>query len=398
MMTRREWAALAAGAAGGCAAGRESAPKGDAALLGETIVFDAHCDTPGRMVRDGLNLAERRPYHQVDIPRLREGGISASFFAVFTPAGDKTETEALKRGLEMADAILEAVETYSDDFALALSTEEIEAAKRDGKIAILLSLEGGHMIDSSLAVLRQFHELGVRSMGLTHSHSTEWAKSAEDEGGPDGLAEFGKDVVRELNRLGVLIDLAHGADSTFYQTLEITKAPIISSHTACRALVDTPRNMSDDMLKALAENGGVIAIGYYNGMIVPDYGKPAPDLSDLRAKRTAVAEEFADDRERRLTELWKIAEEEAERLGPVPFERLIDHFEHAANTAGVDHVALGSDLDAAGMRYPVDARDIADTPKLIPALRGRGFSDEDIAKMLGGNMMRILAECEEAAG
>lgn len=200
-----------------------------------------------------------------------------------------------------------------------------------------------------------------------------------------------------VTRLGIVIDLAHAADSTFYQTLEISRAPIISSHSACRAVANSERNLTDDMLRALADNGGVLAIGYYNGMLVNDYGQPPPDLSDLADRRATINEEFANDREHRLTELWKVDAEQAERMGNVPFDRLLDHFEHAATVAGADHVGFGSDLDAAGLMYPEGARDIADTPKLIPGLRSRGFTDEDISKVLGGNIMRVLQENEAAA-
>ena len=410
MLTRREWASAIAGTvaalAAGCSPAGDETPSQqsaaskaspDASLLARSIVFDAHCDTPGRMLREGLQLGERKPYHQYDIPRMKEGGISASFFAVYTSATNKTELEAVKQALEITDLIVEEVKRYPGELVLATSTGEILQAKQDKKIAILLAVEGGHMIDSSLAVLRQLYRLGNRSMGLTHSASTPWAKSAESSEGPDGLTDFGKDVVRELNRLGMVIDLAHGADETFYQTIETSRAPIISSHSACRGVANNPRNLSDDMLKALAGNGGVIAIGYYNGMLVEGYGQPRPDLSDLTEKRAAINKEFADDRERRLTELWKVNAEEADRIGRLPFDRLLDHFEHAAAVAGPDHVGFGSDLDAARHLYPENASDIADTPKLIPGLRGRGFSDEDIGKMLGGNLMRVMGEVEAVA-
>lgn len=407
MLTRREWGTTIAGAASGLLVACEpavdepteqtSTGSSDEELLARTIVFDAHCDTPGKLLQGAVDLAVRQPYHQVDIPRMREGGISASFFAVYTSATDKTELEAVKSALEITDLIVEEVKRHPDDLVLATSTDQVLQAKQDHKIAIMLSLEGGHMIDSSMAVLRQLHRLGIRSMGLTHSASTPWAKSAESPEGPNGLTEFGKDVVRELNRLGIVIDLAHAADETFYQTLEISKAPIISSHSACRAVASSERNLTDDMLRALAGNGGVLAIGYYNGMIVNDYGLPSPDLSDLVQRRAQVNEELATDREQRLSELWKIDAEHAKRMGEVPFARLLDHFEHAATVAGPDHVGFGSDLDAAGHMYPEGAKDISDTPKLIPGLRGRGFSDDDISKMLGGNMMRVLRENELAA-
>ena len=401
-ISRRELGALLSGALMSCSEGEAQRPglqprRDDAALLSRTIVFDAHCDTPGPLLRDGLDLSQRKPYHQVDIPRMREGGISASYFAVFTSPKGKTEPEATKLGFELRDAIVREVEKYPDDLVLAASSSEIEQIKKDGKIAILLSLEGGHMIDNSLDNLRRYRELGVTSMGLTHGLSTEWAQSAESAEGPGGLTDFGRQVVTECNRLGIVVDLAHGADETFFQTIEASETPILHSHSACRAICNNPRNLSDDMLKALAENGGVLAIGYYNGMIVESYGRPRPDMSDLAEKRAAIQRELAADRDRRLTELWKIDEEEVERLGRVPFEKLLDHFEHAASVAGPEHVGFGSDLDAAKHLYPVDASDIADTPKLIPGLRGRGFSDDEIAGVLGGNMMRVLRSAEEAA-
>jgi len=400
ILTRRHFGFSLAAVLAACAEQEQPPPpeaSSAADLLARTVVFDAHIDTPGRMRRDGWDLGERKPYNQCDIPRMREGGVSASYFAVFTSPRGKTEPEATEIAFDMLDEILREVGKFPDDLAIATSADEVLLAKQDGRIAILLSLEGGHMIDGSLDNLRKFHALGVTSMGLTHGLSPAWAQSAESEEGPGGLTDFGRAVVAELNRLGIVIDLAHGADETFFQTIESSKAPIIHSHSACRALCDNPRNLSDDMLKALARNDGVLAIGYYNGMIVENYGQPRPDLSDLDAKRNAVREEFADDRERRLAELWKIDEEEVERLGRVPFEKLLDHFEHAATVAGPAHVGFGSDLDAAKHLYPVDASDIADTPKLIPGLRGRGFSDEEIAGILGGNMMRVLRKCEEAA-
>ncbi|MCP5113732.1 MAG: membrane dipeptidase, partial [bacterium] len=363
-----------------------------------SIVFDAHVDTPSRMLREGISLGEHKPYHQVDIQRMRDGGINAAFFAVFTSATSNTPLEAVKKALEITDMIVEEVNRYPADLVLATSAEEILQAKRDNRIAILLSLEGGHLIDSSLAVLREFYRLGHRSMGLTHSAPTPWASSAESPGGPDGLSEFGRDVVREMNRLGMIVDLAHASDETFFHTIETSVAPIISSHTCCRAVADYPRNLSDEMLTALAKNGGVIDIGYYNGMLVNGYGQPRPDLSDLVERRAEIRKRFADDRDRRLSELWQIDTEEADRIGRVSFDSLLDHFEHAAKVAGVDPVGFGSDLDAARQLYPEAVDDIAETVNLTPGLKDRGFSDTDIAKILGGNNLRVLEEVERLAG
>ena len=404
MLTRRKFGALAAslptllhncGPASRSEAEREPAESGD--VLSRSIVFDAHCDTPSRMLSEGIGLGESKSYHQVDIGRMREGGITASFFAIFAGAGSHTPLESVKKGLEIGEMIVREVRRYPDDLLLATTADDILRAKREGKIAILLSLEGGHMIDESLGVLRAFRRLGVRSFGLTHSSHTPWASSAEKPGGPDGLTDYGHEIVREANRLGMVLDLAHASDETFFDTLETTSAPIISSHTCCRAIANQKRNMSDAMLKALAENGGVLDIGYYNGMIVENYGRPRPDLSDLNARRKKIAEEFAGDRERRLEALWQVNKEEAERMGRPGFDRLLDHFEHAATVTGVDHVGFGSDLDAARHLYPEAVDDIAETANLVPGLRGRGFSDEDISKILGGNNLRVLREAERAA-
>ena len=373
------------------------APVGEGDVLSRSIVFDAHCDTPGRMLSDGIKLGEQKSYHQVDISRMREGGITAAFFAVFASAGSNTPLESVKKGLEISDLIVQEVLRYPDDLVFATTSDEILQAKRDRKIAILLSLEGGHMIDSSLGVLREFRRLGVLSFGLTHSSHTPWASSAEEPGGPGGLTDFGHEIVRESNRLGIILDLAHASDETFFDTIKTTKAPIISSHTCCRGVANNMRNMSDEMLKALAENGGVLDIGYYNGMIVENYATPRPDLSDLNERRKKIADEFADDRDRRLEEIWKVNKEEADRMGRPTFDQLLDHFEHAATVAGVDHVGFGSDLDAARHLYPAEVDDIAETANLVPGLRGRGFSDEDISKILGGNNLRVLQEAERVA-
>ena len=401
--TRRDWgkasaAAAAAGLLAACSSDGDSAAEQDAGReSGDSArphVFDMHCDTPSRMLSEGLSLGERRGYHQVDIPRMREGGLSASYFAIFTPAGDKTELEALKKALEIADLIVEEVSRYPDDLTLAVSADDIERCRRENKIAILLSLEGGHMLASSLSVLREFYRLGVRSMTLVHSQSTSWARSAESGKGPAGLTDFGQDVVREMNRLGMVIDTSHGADRLFADAVAASKAPIMASHSCCRAVADHPRNLTDDQLKALAANGGMIAIAYYNGLLVDGYGAPRPDLGDLEARRRKIREKLADDPPSMSRELWKVSAEEAERFGKVPFEKLLDHFEHAAKVAGVDHVGFGSDLDGAGRHFPEEINDIAKTPNLAAGLRKRGFSEDDVGKILGGNAMRVLREVE----
>jgi membrane dipeptidase len=229
--------------------------------------FDMHIDTPSRMVSEGLTLGESHWYSCVDIPKMRRGGMHAGFFAVFAPARSMTPTESVKRGLQIIDVIVEEVRKYPRDLTLAVTTQEVLAARKEGKIAILLGVEGGHMIDSSLEVLRQFYRLGARYLGLTHSGNTPWVGAAEYSDGPKGLTAFGKDVVREMNRLGMMADLAHASDGAFYDTLEVSTAPVLNTHACCRKLADYPRNLTDDMLKALAKNRGVLGIAYYSGML-----------------------------------------------------------------------------------------------------------------------------------
>lgn len=403
MITRRDWgrAALGAAAAGlleGCGSPEQAPPGGASAggdLLARSIVIDLHIDTPGRMVREAIDLGERRPYQNVDIPRMREGGITAGWFAVFTSAGDKTELEAVKAGFEILDMVVREVERHPEDLTLATTADEIVQAKRGGKIAILLGVEGGHMIDSSLAVLRDYYRLGVRYLGLTHSHPTPWASSAESPEGPNGLTDFGREVVRELNRLGMTADLSHASDETFAHTIETSRAPVINSHACCRSLVNNPRNLTDDQLRALAKNGGLIGIAYYAGLLVEDYGKGV-DLSGLEAERAEVSQRLKG-KPQLSAELERLNKAEAERLGPVPFSNLMDHFEHAASVAGVGHVGFGSDLDAIRRRHPEGMGELSSTPRLASGLRERGFSDSDISKILGGNALRVMREVEKAA-
>jgi len=356
-----------------------------------------HCDTPGRMLSEGLKLGERHEYTQVDIAGMREGGVDASFFAVFASATNNTPLESVKAGFEILDMIVEEVGRYPDDLALATTADEVLRAKQEGKIAILLSVEGGHMIDSSLAVLRDFRRLGARSMTLTHSAPTAWASAAESDEGPDGLTDFGKDVVREMNRLGMLVDLSHGADKSFWDAIETSKAPIITSHSCCRAVASHPRNMDDDMLQALAKNGGVIHLAYYAAMLDDDYRARLGEIADIGAKRSKARSELAGNKEELSAALWQLNLEEVERIGQVPLSRLIDHFEHAATVAGVDHVGFGSDLDSVRLFVPQGLERIQDTPNLAAGLRERGFSEEDTAKMMGGNTFRVLQEAEQVA-
>ncbi|MEZ5353589.1 MAG: dipeptidase [Bryobacteraceae bacterium] len=392
-MTRREWGTAAATTLLGACARPAPPPAGPAG----TLYFDMHIDTPSRMVAEGLNLGESTAYTCVDIPKMRQGGLNAGFFAVFAPARSVTPLEAVKQALTITDAIVEEVKRHPEDLLLATSTGDVERAQREGKIAILLGVEGGHMIDSSLAVLRQLYRLGARYLGLTHSGNTPWVGAAEYPDGPKGLTEFGKDVVREMNRLGMMADLAHASDQAFYDAIETSKAPVLNTHAACRTVANHPRNLTDDMLKALAKNGGVLGVAYYSGMLDDAHRARFGELAAIGARRGEVRKQFGEDRKRLSEELWKLNLEEVAAIGQVPLSRLVDHIEHAAKVAGVDHVGVGSDFDSIGLKLPEGLEHIGKTRNLEAALKQRGFSAGDVGKIMGGNMLRAMRRAEEVA-
>ena len=388
MLTRREWATAAGFAGLSFAAQKRGAGP---------LYIDLHIDTPARLVSEGLNLAESHPYTTVDIPKMKQAGLNAGFFAVFAPARNISPLEAVKQGLKITDVIVEEVKRHPADLFLATTSNDILRAQRDGKIAILLCVEGGHMIDSSLEVLRQFYRLGVRYLGLTHSGNTPWVGAAEYSDGPKGLTDFGKEVVREMNRLGMMIDLSHASDQAFYDAVETSKAPILNSHAACRKIANYPRNLTDDMLKVLARNGGVLGVAYYAGMLDDDYRARFPQLAEINRKRAEVREQFKDDKKRLAEELWKLNLAEVQTIGQPPLSRLVDHIEHAASVAGIDHVGLGSDFDSIGLKVPEGLEDIGKTPNLVAALKKRGFTDEQIRKVMGGNALRVMQTVEKMA-
>jgi membrane dipeptidase len=393
MQTRREWGAAAAALFTGGAPAPALSPQSNGA--DRPFFFDLHIDTPSRLVAEGLNLAESHAYTSVDIPKMRKGGLNAGFFAVFAPARSITPLEAVKQALKIIDVIVEEIERHPADLSLATTSRDVVRAGREGKIAILLGVEGGHMIDSSLEVLRQLYRLGARYMGLTHSGNTPWVAAAEYSEGPKGLNEFGRDVVREMNRLGMMIDLAHASDQAFYDAIDASAAPIVNSHAACRAVASHPRNLTDDMLKALARNGGVLGVAWYAAMLDDGYRAQLPKIAELGRKRAELRKHLSSDRKRLSEELWKINLAEVAIIGQPPLSRLVDHIEHAATVAGIDHVALGSDLDSVNLMLPDGLEDIGKTPVLIEALRKRGFAREDVAKIMGGNVLRMMQNVEQ---
>ena len=360
-------------------------------ILEHSTVIDLHCDTPMRLVEEKFDLSKLHESGELDIPRMRQGGVNAVFFSVYTAANDKTALESVKQALKIIDAIVEEVHRHPKDLVLAVSSNEIVDAKKTGKIAILMGVEGGHMIDSSLAVLRNFYRLGIRYLTLTHSASTGWADSS---GGTEGLTDFGKDVVREMNQLGMMIDISHVSDRTFYDAIQVSKAPIIASHSSCRSLASHPRNMTDEMLQALADNGGVIHINFYNVFLDDDYSARSRKHAEQRTKHLLGRGEFKTSHQLAM-EKHHINQKNVRRLGRVPLSRLLDHFEHAVKVAGIDHVGMGSDFDGVRGQLPKDMEDISKIPNLVVGLSKRGFSDTDISKILGGNTLRVMRSVQD---
>ena len=395
MLTRREWGVSAAALLGACAAPREPSPEPEAPA--GPLYVDLHIDTPSRILNEGLDLAESREYTHVDIPKMRKGGLHAGFFAVSTSARSQTPLEAVKQALRIIDTIVEEVRRHPAELFMGTTADDVASARRGGKIAVFMGVEGGHMIDSSLEVLRQLYRLGARYMGLTHSGNTPWVGAAEYDDGPAGLTDFGREVVKEMNRLGMMIDMSHASDRAFYDVIETSAAPILNTHAACRAVAGHPRNLTDDMLKALAQNGGVLGVAYYAAMLDDDYRSRLPQLREIGQRRGAVRKQFADDKQRLSEELWKLEKAEVEKIGRLPLARLADHIEHAATVAGIDHVGIGCDYDSVGLKVPAGLDDIGETPNLVAALGERGFSAGDVEKIMGGNALRVMRKAEETA-
>jgi membrane dipeptidase len=348
---------------------RERAAK----LHREAIVVDTHNDITSPMTDEGYDLGPRDTSGktQTDIPRLKEGGVDAEFFAIYVAARYAKEGGAARRALEMIDGVYEQVRRYPQSLELALTTDDIRRIAKSGKIAALMGIEGGHAIEDSLSALRQFYKLGVRYMTLTHTNTNNWADSAGGIGNPpekrhNGLSDFGKEVVREMNRLGMMVDISHVSDDTFWACIQVSQAPMIASHSSARALTNVPRNMTDDMLKALAQKGGVVMVNFYNGFINTEYAKSG----------TPVPAKPAD---------------------TATLEMLMQHFEHIIKVAGIDHVGIGSDFDGVDGKLPPGMEEISKLPTITYELLKRGYSEADVKKVLGENLLRAMGEAERVA-
>ncbi len=375
----------------------------------EAIVLDTHIDTTQRLLQPGWSFFERHEPsirgqrgpggrgNHVDYPRMREGGLDGLFFSIYM-AGSVTGPTAVKRSLEQIDAVRRLTETRPDVMVLATTAADIRAAHKSGKIAALMGMEGGHMIDESLPVLRDYARLGVRYLTLTHSLNTTWGDSSGDKPVHHGLTDFGKDVVRELNRLGVMVDVSHVADQTFEDALATSRAPLLASHSSCRALTGHVRNLTDEMIKALSAKGGVIQINYLNSYIdetlrVAEEAR-RPQVDALR-KEMEVKYPGPENAEKRMMETIAAVSALQPPLPVARWERIVDHVDHAVKIAGADHVGLGSDFDGASM--PEGMEDVTRLPKITEELLRRGYTEIQIKGILGENLLRLMERVETVA-
>jgi len=362
-----------------------------------SIIFDTHADTPQRFLFDQFDLAHRDAEGSVDIPRMREGGVGAIFFALWVPV-DITGSKATRRALDLLDSVREQVRRNADDLTLVTCSDEVRAARAQGKIAVLMGVEGGHAIDNNLDVLRDFFARGVRFMTLTHNAPTDWADSSNQPPRHKGLTEFGREVIREMNRLGMLVDVSHVSDDTFFDVLEVSRAPVIASHSCCRAICNSPRNLTDDMIKALAARGGAIHITFHNAFLSQEYTDATQSIaSEWIPSLAAIDEKYGENEARKLAEGQHLSDDliHAGKLPLVSWEKIIEHIDHAARLVGAAHVGLGSDFDGAFM--PEGMEDASKFPKITESLLQRGYPESDIRQILGENTLRVMAKTERIA-
>lgn len=365
------------------------------ALLEKHPVWDGHNDLPWALREqsfydlDAVDIAQRLTATHTDLPRLRDGGVGAQFWSVYVPA-QLAGGAAVTATLEQIDCVHRMVRKYPDTLRLALTAADVEQAWSDGRIASLMGAEGGHSIDGSLGVLRMLHALGVRYMTLTHNDNVPWADSATDDEVLGGLSPFGEDVVREMNRLGMLVDLSHTSAGTMRHALRVTSAPVVFSHSSARAVCDVPRNVPDDVLTTLATNGGVCMVTF-----VPQFVSPAV------AEWRATGAEAAAAQGIKNTDLGAFEPFIAEWRSRHPQPRttlsdVVAHVEHVREVAGVDHVGLGGDYDGTPT-LPEGLEDVTGYPRLLAALADNGWSDADLGKLTSGNALRLLRDAESVA-
>ncbi len=369
------------------------------------LVIDTHADTPQRFLDENYDIGSTDPkdHGHISLDKAKTGNLGAEFFSIWVEP-QTNQGHFARHTLDLIDSVYEQAARHPDRMMMAFSADDIERAHKQKKLAALMGIEGGHSIENDIQVLRDFYRLGVRYMTLSWSNTNEWADSSGDINNPkiehhNGLSDFGKQVVVEMNHLGMLVDISHVADKTFYDTIAVTKAPVIASHSSARALTNHPRNMTDDMLRAVAKNGGVVQVNFYNAFIDEDYRKAAEAQTKDRdaAIKTYDDEMKAAGKTVTYLDNDRIEREWAAKIPRPPFKSLIDHIDHIAKVAGADHVGLGSDFDGVSGATPQGIDSAVDLPKITQALLDRGYSADDIRKILGGNLLRVFREAERVS-
>ena len=370
------------------------------------IVIDTHADTPQRFLDENFDIASTDPKDlgHISLDKAKAGNLGAEFFSIWVDPETIAKQDYIKHTLDEIDSVYEQAARHPDRMMMAFSVADIERAHREHKLAALMGIEGGHSIENDIHALRDFYRLGVRYMTLSWSNTNEFADSSGDINDPkiehhNGLTEGGKEIVLEMNRLGMLVDISHVADKTFYDAIAVSKAPVIASHSSARALTNAPRNMTDDMLRAVAKNGGVVDVNFYSGFVDDNYRKAfEPFQQDADAAAKALVDQAkAAGRTVSYSDLEPIHREWGNKVPRPPLKSLIDHIDHVAKVAGIDHVGFGADWDGVSGQTPQGIDSAADLPKITQALLDRGYNEADIKKILGGNVLRVFAEAERVS-
>jgi membrane dipeptidase len=374
-------------------------------LNDSALIVDTHADTPQRFLDEGFDIGSTDPKDvgHISFDKARRGNLGAEFFSIWVDP-ETNHGNFARHTFDLIDSVYEQAARHPDRMMMSFSTGDIERARSEHKLAALMGIEGGHSIENDIRLLRDYYRLGVRYMTLSWSNTNEWADSSGDIDDPkvqhhNGLTDFGKQVVSEMNRLGMMVDISHVADKTFWDAIATTKAPVIASHSSARALVDAPRNMTDDMLRAVTKNGGVVQVNFFNGFDDADFRKAVEAQSkDQGAAVQQYMEQLkAEGKPVNYVDLDRIEREWMAKIPRPPLKSLIDHIDHIAKVAGVDHVGLGSDFDGVSGATPQGIDSAADLPKITQALLDRGYSSDDIKKILGENLMRVFREVEHVS-
>ena len=388
----------------GTATGAAVSPRAQK-IHDSALVVDTHADTPQRFLDEGFDIGSTDPKDtgHISLDKAQRGNLGAEFFSIWVDP-ETNHGNFARHTFDLIDSVYEQAARHPDRMMMAYSTADIERARKEHKLAALMGIEGGHSIENDIHLLRDYYRLGVRYMTLSWSNTNEWADSSGDIDDPkvqhhNGLTDFGKQVVLEMNRLGMMVDISHVADKTFWDAIATTKAPVIASHSSARALVDAPRNMTDEMLRAVTKNGGVVQVNFFNGF--DDAGFRNAIAAQAKDQAAAVQKYMdqlkAEGKPVSYVEVDRIEREWLAKIPRPPLKSLIDHIDHIAKVAGIDHVGLGSDFDGVSGATPQGIDSAADLPKITQALLDRGYSAEDIKKILGGNLMRVFRDVESVS-